>query len=88
LSNKNANSIKADEKTISGKVARINPVTEGGNTIFYIKLEGQNTIFMVNKSAGVDIVLTRDGDTVEIKYLGIKDNNVVSTTTFKNNSIK
>lgn len=88
LSNRNANSIKADEKTIIGKVARINPVTENGNTIFYIKLEGQNTIFMVNKSAGVDIVLTRDGDTVEIKYLDIKDNNVVSTVSFKNNSVK
>lgn len=88
LSNRNANSIKADEKTVIGKVARINPVTENGNTIFYIKLEGQNTLFMVNKSAGVDIVLTRDGDTVEIKYLDIKDNNVVSTVSFKNNSVK
>jgi hypothetical protein len=47
-----------------------------------------DTIFMVNKSAGMDIVLTKENDTVEIKYLDIKDNNIVSTTSFKNRSIK
>lgn len=87
-SDKNANSIKAEEKTVSGKVSRINAVTEEGNTIFYVKLEGADTIYMVNKSAGIDIVLTKESDTVEIKYLDIKDNNIVSTTGFKNNSIK
>jgi hypothetical protein len=87
-SNKNANSEKAEEKVITGKVSRINAVTEGGNTIFYVKLEGNNTLYMVNKSAGIDIVLTKENDQVEIKYLDIKDNNVVSTTKFKNNSIK
>lgn len=85
---KNANSIKAEEKTIAGKVSRVNAVTEEGNTIFYVKLAEENTIYMVNKSAGVDIVLTKEGDLVEIKYLDIKDNNIVSTTGFKNNSIK
>lgn len=84
----NANSIKAEEKSITGKVLRINPVTENGNTVFYLRLEGVSTIFMVNKSTGVDITLTRDGDNVEIRYLDIKGNNVVSTTYFKNNSIK
>ena len=43
---------------------------------------------MVNKTAGVDIVLTKEEDIVEIKYLDIKDNNIFSTTGFKNNSIK
>jgi hypothetical protein len=85
---KNANSIKADEKTVTGKISRINAVTEEGNTIFYVKLIDLDTIFMVNKSAGMDIVLTKEGDTVEIKYLDIKDNNIVSTTGFKNSSIK
>lgn len=87
-SSKNANSIKAEEKTISGKVARINAVSEGGNTIFYVKLEGANTIFMVSKSSGIDIVLTKENDDVEIKYLDIQDNDIVSTIMFKNNSIK
>lgn len=87
-SDKNANSIKADEKTITGKVSRINAVTEDGNTIFYVKLAESETIFMVNKSAGVDIVLTKENDMVDIKYVDIKDNNIVSTTSFKNNSIK
>lgn len=87
-SSKNANSVKAEEKTITGKVSRINAVTEGGNTIFYLKIEGVNTLYMVNKSAGVDIVITKEGDDVEIKYLDIVDNNVVSTTAFKNNNIK
>ncbi|MBL4934364.1 hypothetical protein JK636_01180 [Clostridium sp. YIM B02515] len=85
---KNANSIKADEKTISGKISRINPVTEDGNTVFYVKLSEGPTVYMVTKSAGIDIVLSKEGDNVEIKYLDIKDNNVISTTGFKNNSIK
>lgn len=84
----NANSVKAEEKAISGKVLRINSVTENGNAVFYVKLDGVDRIFMVNKSAGIDITLTRDGDNVDIKYLDIKGNNVVSTTYFKNNSIK
>ncbi|MBZ9634392.1 hypothetical protein [Clostridium sp. FP1] len=87
-SSKNANSVKAQEKTIRGKVLRINPVTESGNTIFYVKLVGNNTIFMVTKSAGIDIVLTNENDEVEIKYLDIKDNNVVSTVGFKNSNLK
>ncbi|MGH4123676.1 MAG: hypothetical protein ACREV6_12185 [Clostridium sp.] len=87
-SSKNANSIKAQEKTARGKVLRKNPVTEGGNTIFYVKLVGNNTIFMVTKSAGIDIVLTNENDEVEIKYLDIKDNNVVSTVGFKNSNLK
>lgn len=87
-SSKNANSVKAEEKEILGKVSRINSVTEGGNTIFYLKLEGINTLYMINKSSGIDIVITKEGDDVEIKYLDIVDNNVVSTIAFKNNSIK
>lgn len=87
-SNKNANSIKAEEKIISGKVSRITPVTENGNTIFYVKLLNNNTVFMVNKSSGIDIVLTKENDDVQIKYMDIKDNNVVSAVQFKNNSIK
>jgi hypothetical protein len=85
---KNANSIKAEEKIITGKISRINAVTEDGNTIFYVKLAEGPAIYMVNKSAGVDIVLSKEGDMVELKYLDIKDNNIVSTTSFKNNSIK
>lgn len=85
---KNANSIKAEEKIITGKVSRVNSVTEDGNTVFYVKLENLDTVYMVNKSAGVDIVLTKEGDTVEIQYLDIKDNNIVSTTKFTNKSIK
>ena len=86
--NKNANSIKAKEKTIRGKVLRINPVSESGNTVFYVKLVGNNTIFMVTKASGIDIVLTKENDEVEIKYLDIKDNNVVSTVGLKNNNLK
>lgn len=85
---RNANSVKAEEKTAAGKVSRINQSTESGNTIYYVKLVGQETIFMVNKTAGMDILLTRDNDDVEIKYIDIKDNNIVSTTYFKNMSLK
>jgi len=87
-SNKNANSVKAQEKLTHGKIIRINPVTEGGNTVFYVKLAGNNNIFMVTKSAGIDIVLTKENDEVEIKYLDIKDNNIVPTINFKNNNLK
>jgi hypothetical protein len=33
-------------------------------------------------------VLTKENDEVEIKYLDIKDNNVVSTVGFKNSNLK
>jgi len=33
-------------------------------------------------------VLTKENDEVEIKYLDIKDNNVVPTIDFKNNNLK
>ena len=85
---KNANSIKGKEKLTRGKVLRISPVAESGNTVFYVKLVGNKTIFMVTKAAGIDIVLTKENDEVEIKYFDIKDNNVVSTVSFKNNNIK
>lgn len=85
---KNANSVKAEEKTINGKVDRINAVSENGNTVFYVKLVGQSNIFMVSKAIAIDIVLTKENDEVEIKYLDIKDNVVVSATGIKNNSIK
>lgn len=87
-SGKNANNIKADEKSISGKVYRINSVNENGNTVFYLKLEGESRIFMVTKNAGVDIVLTKEGDQVNLKYLDIQNNPIVSVTAFKNNSIE
>ncbi|MBK5240956.1 hypothetical protein [Clostridium sp.] len=87
-SDKNANSVKAEEKIISGKVLRINAVTESGNTIFYVKLVGNSNLFMVTKAAGIDIVLTKENDEVEIKYLDIKDNSVVPTIGFKNSNLK
>jgi len=87
-SNKNANGIKAEEKSVSGKISRINAIVEGGNTIYYIKLEGVSTIYMVNKSAGVNIVITKEKDEVELKYLDIVDNNIVSVTKFVNKSLK
>lgn len=86
--NKNANSVKAEEKIITGKVFRISPVTESGNTVFYVKLVGNSTVFMVTKSSGIDIALTKENDEVEIRYLDIKDNNVVSTISFKNRNLK
>lgn len=87
-SSKNANSVKAQEKIARGKVLRINSVTENGNTIFYVKLVANNAIFMVTKSAGIGIVLTKENDEVEIVYLDIKDNNVVPTVGFKNSNLK
>lgn len=86
--NKNANDKKAEEKNITGIIERINEIVEGGNTIYYLKLEGVSTIFMVNKNAGVNIVISKEKDEVELKYLDITDNNIVSVTLFKNNSIK
>lgn len=86
--NKNANSIKAEEKSLVGIVERINSVSENGNTVFYVKLVDNDKIFMVTQSTGINIVLTKETDTVEIKYLDIADTNIVSTTSFTNANIK
>jgi NurA-like 5'-3' nuclease len=47
---------RAGEKTITGKISRINAITEDGNTIFYVRLAEGTTVYMVNKSAGAGIV--------------------------------
>ncbi len=56
-------------QTITGKVLRIAPVTQGSNTIYYIQLAGQNQIFQANLSLSPKLPLVAPGDTITGTYL-------------------
>ena len=79
----NATAIK--EQEVTGKIWRINQTTEEGKSIFYIKLENNDKIFMINKNVSADVVLARDGDNVTLKYANMEDQAILSVTSFKLN---
>lgn len=56
-------------RTVSGKVLRVSSVLQGSNTLYYLKIEGQNLIFRANLSLSSKLPLVQPGDTVTGTYL-------------------
>src|SRR6266700_960883 len=56
-------------QTVSGKVLRISSVQQGSNTIYYIQISGQNTIFTANLSLSPKLPLVQPGDTIKGDYM-------------------
>jgi hypothetical protein len=73
-------------QTISGKVLRISSVQQGGNTIYYLQVEGYNMIFTANLSLSSKLPLVQVGDTVTGTYTGTSDA-VINLKTFDDTSI-
>lgn len=73
------------EQEVSGKIWRVNQTSEDGKAVFYIKLENQEKIFMINRNVSPDVVLARDGDSVTIKYIDMEEQQVLSVTSFNIN---
>jgi len=54
---------------VLGKVLRISSVQQGNNTIYYIQVSGQNTIFTANLSLSPKLPLVQPGDTIKGDYM-------------------
>ena len=78
------------QQTVTGKVSRISAVQQGGNTIYYIQISGQNVIFTANLSLSPKLPLVQPGDTVTGTYLSTtgKAGATVDLKTFDDLSIK
>jgi hypothetical protein len=78
------------QQTVTGKVLRISSVQQGGNTIYYIQVSGQNVIFTANLSLSPKLPLVQPGDTVTGTYLSTtgKAGATVDLKTFDDLSIK
>ncbi|GAC1448832.1 MAG: hypothetical protein PVSMB4_06470 [Ktedonobacterales bacterium] len=54
---------------IQGKVTRISPATESGNTVYYLLIQGQTRIFRGNLSLSAELPLVQVGDSVQVSYI-------------------
>ncbi len=75
------------QKTLTGKVMRISAVQQGGNTIYYIQISGQNVIFTANLNLSPKLPLVQSGDTVTGTYLNTTGQ-TIDLKTFDDLSIK
>jgi hypothetical protein len=78
------------QQTVTGKVLRISAVQQGGNTIYYIQISGQNVIFTANLSLSPKLPLVQAGDSVTGTYLGTtgQTGQTIDLKTFDDLSIK
>src|SRR5438105_14051857 len=74
------------KQTVTGKVLRISPVQQGGNTIYYIQVAGQKVIFTANLSLSPKLPLVQSGDTVVVSFLST-GNTVVNLASFDDTTI-
>jgi hypothetical protein len=78
------------QQMVTGKVLRISAVQLNGNTIYYLQISGQNTIFTANLSLSSKLPLVQPGDTVTGTYLntGSQTGSTVDLKSFDDLSIK
>ncbi|GCE11469.1 TOBE domain-containing protein [Tengunoibacter tsumagoiensis] len=55
-------------QTVTGKVQRISSITQGSNTVYYLKLDDQGTIFTANLNLSPKLPLVQPGDTVTVTF--------------------
>lgn len=80
--------IAGSQLEITGTVKRIGNYTLQGNSYYTVLLNNSNTVFTVPLNQSTKLPITKEGDTVAIKYVNSKLDNSISTITFDNLSIK
>jgi hypothetical protein len=75
------------QQTVKGNVLRISAVQQGGNTIYYILIKGQNVIFTANLSLSAKLPFVQAGDTVTGTYFINQTGQTVALKTFDDLSI-
>jgi len=83
-------SIGGTQQTVTGKVLRISVTQQGGNTIYYLQISGQNVIFTANLGLSPKLPLVQPGDTVIGTYssASAQTGQTVSLKTFDDVTIK
>eukprot|EP00831_Metopus_contortus_P068025 TRINITY_DN6077_c0_g1_i4.p2 TRINITY_DN6077_c0_g1~~TRINITY_DN6077_c0_g1_i4.p2 ORF type:complete len:229 (-),score=31.25 TRINITY_DN6077_c0_g1_i4:56-742(-) len=75
-----------NEETKTGIVERIGLVIKDGNSIYDIKLKGDQNIYSVSTETAREVALTAVNDDVEIKYIKVENSKYIITKSFINNS--
>ncbi len=75
------------EEEMSGAILRIASKVIDGNSQYTFLIEGKDKIFNAPASISEEIALTREFDTVVVKYLDSEDSDAISVTSFNNTSI-
>ncbi len=57
-----------EEKDVTGKIEKIVPAVIGGNSHYYVVLEGNKTIFDINVVENPQIIMYSVGDEISLKY--------------------
>ena len=70
-----------EDQNKTGKIEKLAQAVVDGNSHYYIILEGSTEIFDVNVADYVEVILSREGDTVEFGYQ--KGDKVNTVTAFK-----
>ena len=65
---------------LTGAITAINEAVVDGNSTYYFKLEGSDTIFIGDISLSNQFPLAKVGDVVTIEYVNSKDNSEVITS--------
>jgi len=73
----------ATTKSLKGLVSRINRDIKSGNTFYYLTIDKNKKVFILDSSLSEKIILTQKGDKVSIKYEDTKDT-YVNINEFKN----
>lgn len=73
-------------QTFTGKVLRVSSVQQGTNTIYYLQVEGQSSIFTANLVLSPKLPLVQPGDTVTGTYQS-GGGTVINLKTFDDSSI-
>ena len=66
-----------ETRTVTGKIRKIAEGVTEGNSHYYLLLEGDDTIYDVNVSANIDIILYDVGDTITLTFREDADRCVV-----------
>ena len=86
LGNGNSPSGGITTQTFTGKVLRVSPVQQGTNTIYYLQVEGQSSLFTANLTLSPKLPLVQAGDTVTGTYQ-TGGGTVINLKTFDDTSI-
>lgn len=80
ISDGDAEAIPSDQEEISGAIAEIRTAVLGGNSYYFLRLEGQDTFYAVNAAENPLAVILNAGDQVTIAYTAGEGGGILSGT--------
>lgn len=83
LDSKSSSTLNNDSLAISkGTISSIASEVKDGNTIYYVRVNGEEQIFSFYSEIAPEIVFAKEGNNIEIEYIP-SDTNVISAVTVK-----